>query len=424
MFFIGVKRVLINLIKMRFTIFLLVLLAIDFYSFQAVRLIVQNWSSLAKNIAYGFFWSLTVFSVFYLLAHYWGMANGWSKNMETYSRTVVFIIYISKFLIVPLLLIDDLRRVVMWGMQQAKGGGAAFDIGRSRFLSKMGVILGAIPFFSLSYGIIRNPYRYRLFQETIRIKGLSPNLAGLKIIQISDIHSGSFTFKDPVKNAIDIINAQKPDLVFFTGDLVNDHADEMQDYMDVFDKIEAKYGVYSVLGNHDYGDYHNWKDEAEKEANLEKLKGIHKKLGWNLLLNEHRMLEINNEKVAVIGVENYSALPQFPKKGRLADAHQGSDDANVKLLLSHDPSHWDFQIVPEFKDIHVTFSGHTHGFQFGVEIPGWIKWSPARFMYKQWAGLYQEGEQFLYVNRGLGFLGYPGRVGILPEVALIDLQPA
>jgi hypothetical protein len=322
-----------------------------------------------------------------------------------------------------MLLIDDLRRLTVWVAQRVNGD-PNFDIGRSKFLSKMGVFLGAIPFFTLSYGILRNPYRYKLFQQTIGIKGLSPKLAGLKIVQISDIHSGSFTFKDPVKNAIDIINAQKPDLVFFTGDLVNDHADEMADYMDVFDKIEAKYGVYSVLGNHDYGDYHPWKNEEEQAANLEKLKGIHKKLGWDLLMNEHRILDINDEKVAVIGVENYSALPQFPKMGRLADAHKGSDGVNVKLLLSHDPSHWDFQIVPEFKDIHVTFSGHTHGFQFGVEIPGWIKWSPAQFMYKQWAGLYQQGEQFLYVNRGLGFLGYPGRVGILPEVTLIDLQPA
>ena len=409
---------------MRFTLFILFLLAIDVYSFQAVRHLAQNWSLMTRNIVYGFFWALTAFSLFYLFAHFWGLANGWSKNIETYSRTIVFIIYISKFLIVPLLLIDDLRRLTMWVGQRVNGGPAEFDISRSRFLSKMGIFFGAIPFFSLSYGIIRNPYRYQLFKESVGIKGLSPNLVGLKIVQISDIHSGSFTFKDPVKNAIDLINAQKPDLVFFTGDLVNDHSDEMSDFMDVFDKIEAKYGVYSVLGNHDYGEYHHWKNEEEKDANLEKLKGIHKKLGWDLLMNEHRMLDINNEKVAIIGVENYSALPQFPKMGRLADAHSGSDGANVKLLLSHDPSHWDLQIVPEFKDINLTFSGHTHGFQFGIEIPGWIKWSPAQFMYKQWAGLYQQGEQFLYVNRGLGFLGYPGRVGILPEVTVIELQSA
>jgi predicted MPP superfamily phosphohydrolase len=408
---------------MRFTIFILVLLAIDFYSFQAVRLVAQNWSPTTKNIAYGLFWSLTAFTIFYLLAHSWGWADGWSKNMETYSRTFVFIIYISKLLIVPLLLIDDLRRLFTFAVQKYNGE-TNYDISRSKFLGRMGVILGAIPFFTLTYGIVRNPYRYRVFQQSIGIKGLSPKLVGLKIVQISDIHSGSFTFKEPVRNAIEMINAQKADLVFFTGDLVNDHAEEMTDFMDVFDKIEAKYGVYSVLGNHDYGDYHRWDSDEAKEANLDKLKGIHKTLGWNLLLNEHRILEINDEKIAVIGVENYSALPQFPKKGRLADAHQGSDGVNVKLLLSHDPSHWDFQIVPEFKDINVTFSGHTHGFQFGIEIPGWIKWSPARLMYKQWAGLYQQGEQFLYVNRGLGFLGYPGRVGILPEVTVIELQSA
>jgi uncharacterized protein len=405
---------------MRFAIFVLVLLAIDWYAFQAVRVIAQHWSYNARTMAYAFFWFLTAFSLFYLFSHYWGLASGWSHNMEIYSRTLVFISYISKLVVLPLLLIDDIRRLVVLGINQFKGE-VLYDPSRSAFLSRLGLIIGGIPFFSLSYGAFANPYRYRLYKEKLVIKDLPEGLKGLKIVQISDIHSGSFTFKDPVKNAIQLINAQKPDLVFFTGDLVNDQSSEMDTFMDVFDKIESRYGIFSIFGNHDYGDYHQWKDQDAKVANLERLKGVHKRLGWDLLINENRILDINNEKLAILGVENYSAKPQFPKHGKLDEAYKGTEDIKTKLLLSHDPTHWDFQVRPNYPDINVTFSGHTHGFQFGIEIPGFVRWSPSQYVYEQWAGLYQKGEQYLYVNRGLGFLGYPGRVGILPEVTLIEL---
>jgi predicted MPP superfamily phosphohydrolase len=270
--------------------------------------------------------------------------------------------------------------------------------------------------------MVRNPYRYRLFREQVRIPGLPDALQGLKIVQISDIHSGSFLHKEPVRNAVDLINAQEPDLVFFTGDLVNNKAEEAQPFVDVFDKINARYGAYSVLGNHDYGDYVRWGTESEKVANMDLLKDTHRRIGWDLLLNEHRTLEVNGAKVAVIGVENYSTHPRFPKYGDLKQATEGLGAADLKLLLSHDPSHWEGEVTDDYQDIAITFSGHTHGMQFGVEIPGWIKWSPIKYVYKQWAGLYQSGRQFLYVNRGLGYLGYPGRVGILPEVTLIELQ--
>ncbi len=400
------------------------LAAIDLYSFQALRVVAQPWPGLARNLLYGLFGSMTLFCIFYAIAHASGMAQNWSKNMETYARATVFICYIAKMLIVPFVAIDDLRRLFSWGYHYARGIETPFDASRSRFLSQLGLLAGAAPLGLLSYGIIRNAYRYRVLRQPIGIKGLPAALQGLKIVQISDIHSGSFTFKEPVKNAINLINAQKPDLVFFTGDLVNSVADEMDNFMDVFDKIEARYGVYSVLGNHDYGDYHRWESPEAKKANLAKLQGIHQQLGWDLLMNEHRLLDILGEKVAVIGVENYSAKPQFPRYGKLAEAAAGTDAAQVRLLLSHDPSHWESQILPDHPNIHITFSGHTHGFQFGIEIPGWIKWSPVQYVYQQWAGLYQQGEQFLYVNRGLGFLGYPGRVGILPEITLIELNAA
>jgi len=289
-------------------------------------------------------------------------------------------------------------------------------------LSKFALMVGAIPFVSLLYGLIRNPYRYKLYKEKIAIRNLPKALNGLKIVQISDIHSGSFTFKEPVKKAIEIINEQKADLVFFTGDLVNSIAEEMERFVDVFDKIESKYGIFSVKGNHDYGDYHRWSNKEKKRLNTVQFEDIQKRLGWDLLLNEHRVLEINGEKLAIIGVENISSKVHFSKYGDLEKAYNGCEECPVKMLLSHDPSHWTAETIKNFKDIDLTLSGHTHGMQFGIEIPGWLKWSPIKYIYKQWAGLYKEGEQYLYVNRGLGFLGYPGRVGILPEITLLELE--
>lgn len=406
---------------MRLLILFTVLLAIDLYAFQAFRTIAQGWTSLARLSVYILYWSIPLLAIAMVVAGSYVDVQAWNKNLFTLLRAFIFIAYLSKTLVVAPLLIDDLRRVFYRGYELAVGE-APFNRSRSRFLSQMGILLGSIPFVTLTYGIIRNAYRYRLYRETVRIPDLPAALDGLRIVQISDVHSGSFTLKEPVRNAIDLINRQEADLVFFTGDLVNYQADEMAPFMDVFDKIQARHGVYSVLGNHDYGDYVRWDHPGDKERNLEKLKGIHRSLGWDLLLNENRLLEINGEQVAVLGVENYSAHLRFPKYGDLARAHAGTEGAGLKLLLSHDPSHWEDQITRDFRDVALTFSGHTHGFQFGIEIPGWIKWSPIKYVYRQWAGLYQRDHQYLYVNRGLGFLGYPGRVGILPEVALLELR--
>jgi hypothetical protein len=297
------------------------------------------------------------------------------------------------------------------------------NLGRSRFLSQLALALGGIPLFLLTYGMARNPYRYQLVSQKLPIRNLPGALKGLRIVHISDIHSGSFNNASAVARAIDMINDQKPDLVFFTGDLVNNKADEMEPYIDIFKQIKARYGVFSILGNHDYGDYVEWPSAQAKTANLEQLKNTHKQLGWDLLLNENRVLNIQGENIAILGVENYSTLARFPKYGDLSKAYQGTEEAALRLLLSHDPTHWESQILPQFPDIQATFSGHTHGMQFGVEIPGWIKWSPAQYVYKQWAGAYHQEGQWLYVNRGFGFLGYPGRVGILPEITSIELAP-
>ncbi|MEZ5042714.1 MAG: metallophosphoesterase [Saprospiraceae bacterium] len=406
---------------MRILIFLFILLALDIYAFQAFRFLLQNWSASARNIMYVVYWTIPVLAIGTLIVTNYVDVSGWNSNFKTYWRTFIFIAYISKLPLVGILLVDDLRRLVLWISSQFSKG-VPVDLSRSKFLTRAAIVAGALPFTSLLYGMVRNPYRYKLYREKVSLGRLPKALEGLKIIQISDIHSGSFTFKEPIQLAIDLINQEKPDLVFFTGDLVNNVATEMEPYIDLFDKIEAKYGVYSVLGNHDYGDYVRWKDDQAKTENMELLKATHKRLGWDLMLNEHRQVEINGEQVAILGVENYSMHLRFPKYGDLQKACEDCGPAALKLLLSHDPSHWEGQVIKDYQDIDITFSGHTHGMQFGVEIPGWFQWSPIQYVYKQWAGLYQKGEQYLYVNRGLGFLGYPGRVGILPEIAVIELE--
>ncbi|MCR9287991.1 MAG: metallophosphoesterase [Bacteroidetes bacterium] len=406
---------------MRFLFLAGLIFIIDWYAFQAFRTLSQEWSNTGKLILNSVYWSIPFVTVVFLF--YVSYSNIQVSEHPTLSvlRAVLVIAYISKFLIIAILLIDDLRRLIMTIYESTTAAGS-YDPTRSKFMSTLAVTLGSLPFISLTYGIIRNRHRYKIFKESIVLENLPNSLDGLKIVQISDIHSGSFTLKEPVKSAVDLINNQNPDLVFFTGDLVNSMASEMDRFLDVFDKINAKFGIYSILGNHDYGDYVKWPNDEMKRQNLENLKGHHRQMGWDLLLNENRILEINSEKVAVIGVENYSESRHFPKYGDLNKATQGIEHSRLKLLLSHDPTHWSSQVIQNYKDIDITFSGHTHGMQFGIEIPGWLKWSPAKFVYRHWAGLYQEGKQFLYVNRGLGYLGYPGRVGILPEITVIELK--
>ncbi len=405
---------------MRLFFWIVAILLFDWYVFQAFKIIIHGWTTPLKIAVQVLYWLAPLITIAFLISSNFSDTNTWNKNVFVFLRTFVFIVYFSKFLIAGVLLIDDFRRLLTWGYQ-ALSADNRFDAGRSKFLSQVALFLGSVPFLSLTYGLLRNPYRYTVFREKLALKNLPEALSGLRIIQISDIHSGSFTFKEPVREAIALINKLKPDLVFFTGDLVNNKADEMDDFMDVFDKIEARLGVYSIFGNHDYGDYVQWPSEKHKQDNLDKLKSIHRSLGWNLLTNENRMLDVNGANIAVIGVENYSTHLRFPKYGDLKKATQGTEGADLKLLLSHDPSHWNGQVLTDYKDIAITFSGHTHGMQFGIEVPGFLKWSPIQYVYKQWAGMYQSGDQYLYVNRGLGFLGYPGRVGILPEITCLDL---
>ena len=257
-------------------------------------------------------------------------------------------------------------------------------------------------------------------KQSLAFNELPEAFRGLKIMHISDIHSGSFTDKKSVEKGIDKILAANADIILFTGDLVNDRADEMHDYQEMFSRLHAPMGVYSTLGNHDYGDYARWPSLEAKKANLERLKKVHADMGWRLLMNEHVVIQKDGQELALIGIENWSAKANFPKYGKLSEAYKGAEKYPFKILMSHDPSHWDAEVKTKYPDIDLMLSGHTHGMQFGIEIPG-FKWSPVQYMYKQWAGLYEDGKQKLNVNRGFGFIGYPGRVGVLPEITVIEL---
>ena len=356
---------------MRLLVLLILLLAIDYYAFQAVRLSGLAWPKSFRTGFGALYFLSSIFAYLYIISSTTNIIDWKDSQLPQYFRALVFIIFISKFVVALFLGVDDIRRAITWVVNQFSSP-ESYSLSRSQFMSQLGVLAGAVPLVSLTYGMWRNPYRYQIHSHKVGIDGLPEAFQGLRIVQISDIHSGTFMFKEPLENAIQMINDLRADIVFFTGDLVNYAASEMEPYIDVFKNIESRHGVYSVLGNHDYGDYYQWKSLSEKQANFEQLLHTHKALGWDLLRNDHRLLDIEGNKLAVIGVENSSASPRFHNYGDLKKAYTGTESAQVKLLLSHDPSHWDAEVTKNFNDIALTFSGHTHGFQFGIEIPGWI----------------------------------------------------
>ena len=407
----------------RVIILTILLLVIDIMAFQAIRQLVGASGKTLRLSVYIVYWFIPIMSIGYVVSSMMGWNELLPRSVQVIVRALIFIFYFTKLLIAAVILVDDIRRL-LFGALNLGFSDLKLSTQRSQWMVYTAMVLGAIPLFSLTYGMARNPYRYKVLKSKLAVKDLHPDLAGLKIAQISDIHSGSFLLKEPVERSVELIMEQKPDIIFFTGDLVNSLAKEMEPFMDVFNKLTAPLGVYSVLGNHDYGDYHHWDRPEAKKENFNELVGIHKQLGWDLLLNEHRRIEHKSTFFNVIGVENYSANPRFPKYGDLHRATDGMEKETFNVLLSHDPSHWDDQVTKDHQHIDLTLSGHTHGFQFGVEIPGFFKWSPIQYMYPQWAGMYEKASQYLYVNRGLGYLGYPGRVGILPEITILQLEAA
>jgi predicted MPP superfamily phosphohydrolase len=411
----------------RFLILLAFLLLIDVYFFQAIKTIAADWSELKTTIIFRTYWAITIFSVvfgiFTIVTYQHPILP---KFVYLYTMCLLFIFVISKLVGSLFLMIDDVQRLIQWMVslfyqKNTELNAVKNGISRAKFLSYGALSLAAIPLVSMIYGMIKTAFDFTIRREKIILNNLPDAFNGLKIIQISDIHSGSFASGDAFKKAVEMINAEKPDVIFFTGDLVNDRSDEAEPFVEIWKDLKAEFGIYSTLGNHDYGDYVQWDSVQLKKQNLERLKEIHQEMGWDLLMNEHRILTKEGASIGILGVENWGAALRFPRKGDMKKAKLNMPEVPVKLLLSHDPSHWKAQITKHHQDIDVAFAGHTHGFQFGIEIPG-FKWSPSQYVYKQWAGLYSEGNQHIYVNRGLGFLGYLGRVGIKPEISVIELH--
>lgn len=403
----------------------LLLLLVDWYFYQAIITVLKESSAFRKSASAYIYWGFTIFTFLLFLAPSFISLADWPKYTRVYLFALVIMVAVSKIIGSLFLATDDIIRLFRWigSYFTAKTEIVvenAHSISRLKFLSQIALGMTALPLAGFIYGMVRGAFDYKVHPIKVTLPNLPSAFNGLKIIQISDIHSGSFVSTSHLEEAVKIIEREKPDLIFFTGDLVNDRASETDLYIEVLSKIKAPLGVFSTLGNHDYGDYVSWSSPEAKAENLNNLKNVHAQVGWKLLMNEHIPIKMGEDEIAIIGIENWGGSFHFPKYGDLKKAHSGTEKYPVKLLLSHDPSHWDIQVKEDFKDIDITFSGHTHGGQFGIEIPG-FRWSPSQYAYKQWAGLYSHQDQHLYVNRGLGFLGYPGRVGISPEITVMEL---
>ncbi len=402
---------------------LAVVLLAEWYGYQAARTLAQHLSPNGRRAVAAGYWLLT-FTVWGLA--FWAGSTRQTGNivLKSYLMSLPVLLLAGKlFLLLPLLL-EDLTRLVRWAVSAATqpAGTTGSAIPRSEFMAKLALGLGAIPFFALLWGMVKGATDYQVRRVTLHFPNLPLAFDGFKVLQISDLHTGSFNSTEPLRRAVALINKQGADLVLMTGDLVNNRATEVEPHIPALAQIRSALPIFSSLGNHDYGDYVPWASPAEKQANLLRLMRNHAKIGWTLLNDTSHTITRGSDKIAIIGVQNWSSHANFPKHGNLPKAHAASGDAPFKILLSHDPSHWEAEVV-NYPDIDLTLSGHTHGMQFGVNLPG-LKWSPVGYVYKQWAGLYEQGRQKLYVNVGLGYLGYPGRVGFLPEITVFELRRA
>lgn len=413
----------------------IIMLALDYYCYKAILSVFKSWKPKTKKIFTVLWWTYTIALTI-------GVFTGIYLNLFLSLRAVILVAYFltvtCKLVLIPFLLIDDLRRAII-RLFRIKNKQQKVDapqaqvalteaapgepISRSSFLVKAGLVVAAIPLTSLSWGIVYGAYDYTVRRVKLVLPNLPKAFEGMTVAQISDVHSGSFYDKRAVNGGIDMLLGEKPDVVFFTGDLVNDTANEMRNYQDIFARVKAPLGVFSSLGNHDYGDYKFGREpSAIKAKNLADLIATHKNMGWDLLINEHRRIKVEGEEIGILGIENWG-MGRFPKYGKMDKTVLNTDDLPVKLLLSHDPSHWRGQVLKEYPQIDAMFSGHTHGMQFGVRTEN-MQWSPVEYIYDEWAGLYKENNQQLYVNVGYGFLGYPGRVGMLPEITIFELTRA
>ncbi len=413
---------------MTYLLLLLLFFAIDVYAFR----LLYRWKRYkkpAKNTVRLYWGAAILVYVLVLFLNIYGFHKvdpGLRNLVVGYSGLLFF----TKLVTLPFLLIDDVLGFFNWLWKKFTSNAEkkrivsdpSSHISRSEFISRMAVVMAGIPFLSMGYGMLSGAYNYQVRNIRLKFPNLPKAFHGTRIVQLSDIHSGSFADRAAVERGIKLVKEQKPDYIFFTGDLVNNSTAEVLPWMKAFSQIQAPGGTYSILGNHDYGDYHQWPTEEAKKQNLIQMHQAHAAMGWRLLLNEGTLLEKDGQTIGLLGIENWGARGRFSQYGDLNKAMADIPAQNFNILLSHDPTHFEMEVQGKQPQIDLTLSGHTHGMQFGVEIPGYIKWSPASWIYLFWAGLYSFGKQHLYVNRGFGFIGYPGRVGILPEITVITLE--
>ncbi len=399
--------------------FVLVYFLIEYYVFQVVQLLTVKSTPLITRWVWSIYWLWAVLMITGFALYTQLDANTYA-GLRVFISALFFINLIGKLFTSLVLLGDDVRRLVSYLSQFVISKEAPQIAGRTAFIGKVALLTGVMPMMGLSFGILSGAHDYRVRRRDVYSPHLPKAFDGIRLVQISDIHTGSFFNKTAVRGGVDLINQERGDMILFTGDFVNNQSDEAKPYLDLFAKVKAPLGVHAVMGNHDYGDYHRWDSMIEKQQNIKDLHQMHKYMGWNIMLNENKIITADGESIALLGLENWGA-GRFSKYGDMSKTYEGTQEISYKILMSHDPSHWDAQVLSEYPDIDLMLAGHTHGMQFGVEI-GDFRWSPSQYVYKQWADLYQKGTQSLYVNRGFGFLGYPGRIGILPEITILTLK--
>jgi len=403
---------------LRWFILFILIAIIELYAFQAIKTFTKTKWILVVYIIISF---AAVAFIAYQFTKFDRKIGQTPMTMITLG--LLLLVLVPKLILTFVMALEDILRLLIGTRNYFANYDkeASFLPERRRFVSQVALGIAAIPFLSLIYGMTIGKYNFKVLKQTLFFPDLPDEFDGFKITQISDIHSGSFDNPDKIQHAIDLVNEQSSDLILFTGDIVNTHATEMHPWIDTFNKIQKhEYGKYSVLGNHDYGEYVDWPSEVAKEENFNAIKNLYGQIGFNLLLNEHVKIKKGNDEIALVGVENWGV--KFKKAGDLNKASENLNKEDFKILMSHDPSHWEMEVKNHPKHFHLTLSGHTHGMQFGIEIPGFFKWSPVEYVYKQWAGLYENVGRYIYVNRGLGFHAYPGRVGIMPEITVIELK--
>jgi len=406
-----------------------ILLLLSVYVWIAIKKKIKEQNSFVKVLLSMLFWlPLTIVFIGSVTLFFFKKLDDWPSFLRIYFIGGLFTYIFSLIFPVLFLFLSDIVRWFQTLFKTKKNNSERIDplvghpITRKKFIVNTGLSLGGIALSTMGFGMLHGNYNFKIWKHRLKINRASVALRGLRIVQISDMHLGTWASKEPLEEAIEYINSLKADLIFFTGDLVNARTAEVAPFVSTLKKMTSKYGIYASLGNHDYGHYYKWKSEIEEQKNAEDILDFYKEVGWRLLRNENDKIMFNEEKIQIIGVENWSQNPRFPQKGDLEIASDLDYNASLNLLLSHDPTHWEQKVKQFEMPIDITFSGHTHGFQFGIESE-LFRWSPAQYIYKHWAGMYfnDSKDKYLYVNRGIGAIGFPGRVGIKPEITLVEL---